>query len=203
MTGEEKLERGEKKRRERTLAIVKNLAAADDSILDVGCGYGWMLKELESAGYKKLYGCDMKRYGLLSRRLVKSKITFKKSCLPKLPFAGRFKAILLCEVLEHLLPCESVVLGTLASVYSYLDTNGSLVVTTPDVSRWKNRVKLLLGKNIYNPVTIYTKEKTRMGRTPHLHEFTKKEILELLRKFRWKSIKISSRHGTLYAVCRK
>lgn len=204
MTAEETLESVESGRRDVIFGlIVKNTRNKNASVLDVGCGYGGILKRLEDSGFANIYGCDKELYGLLERRLKNSKIHFRKAELPEIPFKKQFDIILFNEVIEHLIPGEFVVLKSLKNMHALLAKGGVLMLTTPDIARWKNRIKLLFGKNIFNPVTIYTEENMKLGRSPHLHEYTESEMLALLKRSRWSDIKVNKIKGTMYFLCTK
>lgn len=81
--------------------------------------------------------------------------------------------VIFCEILEHLLlnPDHSV-----SEMGRILRPGGWLIVTTPNVARLANAVRLLRGKNIndgYSPYGIY-------GR--HNREYTLQEVVDLLER---------------------
>ncbi|MDP8235748.1 MAG: class I SAM-dependent methyltransferase [Candidatus Erginobacter occultus] len=71
-----------------------------NSVLDIGCGFGWFLEELQQRGWKRLVGID---YSRLSRRDTgKGLEIINKEFSPKLELEARFDLIILSNVLEHL-----------------------------------------------------------------------------------------------------
>lgn len=86
--------------------------------------------------------------------------------------ANFFDVVLFCEVIEHL---ASDPLKALLEIKRILKPNGYLVLTTPNVCRIENIIKLIVGGNIYDPYSrhgIY-------GR--HNREYTRNELFLLLK----------------------
>jgi SAM-dependent methyltransferase len=79
--------------------------------------------------------------------------------------------VLFCEIIEHLLndPCR--VIGEIKRV---LRTNGTIVLTTPNVSRIENVARMIVGTNMYDPYSAYGP----YGR--HNREYNKHELHALL-----------------------
>lgn len=79
------------------------LVAPDARILDFGCGYGRVLKQLSEAGYNKLYGCDVssKMIALAQHELPETELKVNNGV--NIPFAdGFFDAVLLIAVLTSI-----------------------------------------------------------------------------------------------------
>ena len=69
------------------------------------------------------------------------------------PFgAATYDVVFFCEILEHL---QHDPLAVLAEIKRVLTPNGVLILTTPNVARLENRVRLLAGVNIYDPYSGY------------------------------------------------
>jgi len=89
------------------------------------------------------------------------------------PFpAGDFDVVFFCEILEHLLHDPLAVLREIKRV---LKPGGTLILTTPNVSRLENRARMLAGVNIYDPYSGHG------SYARHNREYTSKEIAHLLR----------------------
>lgn len=82
-----------------------------------------------------------------------------------------FDVVLFCEMLEHLLMNP---LATLRQIHRVLEPGGVLVLTTPNVARLDNVLRLLHGANIYDPYSGYGP----YGR--HNREYTRHELHRLL-----------------------
>jgi len=88
------------------------------------------------------------------------------------PFAdGSFEVVLFCEIIEHLQIDPAAVLREINRI---LKPGGTLILTTPNVSRLENVARMVAGVNIYDPYSGYGP----YGR--HNREYNKHEIYLLL-----------------------
>ncbi len=85
---------------------------------------------------------------------------------------GSIDVVMFCEIIEHLLMNPVAVLR---QIHRVLVPDGLLVLTTPNVCRLENAVRLVNGENIYDPYSGYGP----YGR--HNREYTKSELEYLLR----------------------
>jgi 2-polyprenyl-3-methyl-5-hydroxy-6-metoxy-1,4-benzoquinol methylase len=113
---------------ERRVAFIQERFSESAAVLDVGSGYGVLLGQLARCGYR-VTGVEPSA----ARRAVSRQITDAPTVsagLPSLPMSlGRFDAILLIHVLEHLVdPVEA-----LTSVNKLMEQGGSLVIEVPNV----------------------------------------------------------------------
>lgn len=83
---------------------------------------------------------------------------------------NRFEAVLLGDVLEHLVDPARV----LAQIREVLAPNGSLVISLPNIVHWETRVKVLLGR--FNYQSCGTLDHT------HLRFFTLKTARQLIER---------------------
>jgi 2-polyprenyl-3-methyl-5-hydroxy-6-metoxy-1,4-benzoquinol methylase len=83
---------------------------------------------------------------------------------------GNYDAILLCEVLEHLvrMPLEVII-----ELKNFLNPGGLIFITTPNLVRLSNRIKLLRGKQLFAPY----RPRTYHG---HMREYTPEEVTSIL-----------------------
>lgn len=153
------------------------------NILDIGCGSGYLLDQLNKKLPKsKLYGVDV-------YRLKKNnKWTYKEADITKsLPFFdNNFDCIILGEVIEHLPNPDFV----LREIRRTLVRNGILIVSTPNLVSWANRILVLAG---IQPLFTETSSEVTLGRKfkilgqgnkvqGHLKIFTYKSLEEILIK---------------------
>ncbi len=90
----------------------------------------------------------------------------------RFPFEdGAFDVVLFCEIIEHLTVDP---LAALREIKRVLRSDGVLVLTTPNVNRLENVVKMITGGNIYDPYSAYG----AYGR--HNREYNKHELHLLL-----------------------
>ena len=82
-----------------------------------------------------------------------------------------FDVVLFCEIIEHLLMDPVAVLKEIKRV---LKPGGTLILTTPNVSRLENVAKMIGGANIYDPYSGYGP----YGR--HNREYNKHDLFLLL-----------------------
>ena len=100
---------------------------------------------------------------------------FKHFNIENYPFPFQdnfFDVVLFCEVIEHL---ANDPVTALLHIKRVLKPNGILILTTPNVCRMENIIKLIVGGNIYDPYSrhgIY-------GR--HNREYTRDELFLLLK----------------------
>lgn len=72
-----------------------------ESVLDIGCGYGWTLARL-AGKVKSLVGIDLDEEALATARANYPQIQFLLQTGSSLPFAdGVFDAVILSDVIEH------------------------------------------------------------------------------------------------------
>jgi SAM-dependent methyltransferase len=82
-----------------------------------------------------------------------------------------FSIVLFCEIIEHLLMDP---LRVLSEIRRVLQSDGELILTTPNVSRLENVTRMIAGTNIYDPYSGFGP----YGR--HNREYNKHELHNLL-----------------------
>lgn len=159
-------------------------------IIDIGCGTGFLLDRLsEKLGYSKLTGVDV--YSLDKNK----KWNYKEADITKkLPFtSGSFDCVILGEVVEHVPDPDFL----LREINRILKPGGHLIISTPNLVSWANRVLVLFG---VQPLYTETSTEKNLGRfykilgqgskvQGHLKIFTYKSLEELLLKEKFKVIK--------------
>ena len=145
-------------REKSSLEIMKKLKLGKDAeILDAGCGDGRFTQIIKKVIGSKVKGLEYSKAGI---KLCKDKgldVRFA-DFNDKIPFGdGMFKVIYAGEVLEHLYDPDRF----LEECFRILKDDGHLIITTPNLCNWYNRVLMLFG---IQPVFIETSTiDTRVG----------------------------------------
>lgn len=117
---------------QRVSALVRAHLAqrAAPSVLDVGCGNGWILQAIASVaeGASTLCGIEPSSTGVSNSRLRVPAAHITEGTLDTHTFDRTFDAVVCSEVLEHVEDQSSFV----ASLGSQCAPNGCLVLTTPN-----------------------------------------------------------------------
>jgi methionine biosynthesis protein MetW len=147
--------------------IVRAMVRPGSRVLDVGCGTGATLRELRDA-----LGCRVVGVEPNARRAEAARaegIPVLEGTLESLDpaSAGRFDALLLLDVLEHL----SDPAALLAQARDWLAPDGCVIASVPNVAHWTVRLDLLRGRFDYTDAGI-------MDAT-HLRWFTGKTFRQL------------------------
>ena len=124
------------------------------NLLDIGCGDGSFAEEIRNTLQIDVHGIDISQKGVeyANKRGVKA------GCLDidvdDLPYSdGFFNCVFCGEVIEHLYCPEHL----LSEVYRILSSEGVLILTTPNLGAWYNRLSLLLGfQPIFTDVGLNT-----------------------------------------------
>lgn len=116
----------------RLQAIIKYLKK-NDTILDAGCGKGWISLSLINQGYKNVTSVDLSQKSILysSRigNITKSKFNLIKADLTNLPFNDcSFSVICSMEVLEHIQKLDKA----LTELKRVLYKKGILIISIPN-----------------------------------------------------------------------
>lgn len=112
------------------------------SLLDVGCGDGYIGQKLSKIGYD-VYGLDLskKLVGLAEKSGVKAKVG---DASKNFPFKNNFFDVVFAgEIIEHLFDTRAF----LNEIYRVLRPKGLFVVTTPNLVHLPDRISFLIGKS--------------------------------------------------------
>lgn len=161
--------------------IVVGLGPA--SLLDVGCGRGFLLEQLAARGVNGLVGVDVfsdvrsdaweYRYGDVTQLLPAAD--------------GSFEVVVAGEIIEHV-PNPDLLLREIRRV---LKPGGTLVISTPNLVSWANRILVPLG---VQPLGTETSSEVALGRRHrvlgqgnqvqgHLKVFTHRALTEILERY--------------------
>jgi SAM-dependent methyltransferase len=99
----------------------------------------------------------------------------------ELPFgSGSFDVVIMCETLEHL---NFNPLPVIAEINRVLHTDGYLYLALPNLVSLPNRINLLRGRSIHNPISDFAVQlsaRANMIVGLHWREYTRSELLEML-----------------------
>lgn len=165
----------------KTLQILSQYRAR--RILDLGCGAGDICVEIgKLTGARELYGADISQRAV---DMAKTKgITAIRVDLDNenLPFESKsFDIILALEIIEHLVDPDHLLL----EMKSLLNPGGKVVVSTPNLAWWLNRIALGLGfQPFFTEIStlnagVGKKNSTRSPPVGHLRVFTNHGFKEL------------------------
>ena len=144
------------------------------NILDVGCGYGLLSKELKKT-YPKLdlYGIEhAKETSKSSQKILKllqcniEDMELIKSKLKK----QKFDIIIFSDVLEHLYDPVRII----KTYQSLLKQDGTFIVTVPNIANIFSRIALLFGYFNYSETGVMDKT--------HIRFFNRKNLKQLARE---------------------
>lgn len=167
-----------------------------NNILDVGCGNGHLINQLIQNGYKgKISGVDV-----YTMKNIKT-YSYKKADITKgLPFEKeKYDMVILGEVIEHVPNTDYL----LREIYRVLIPNGTLIISTPNLVCWFNRIIVPLG---IQPLFTETSNEKKFGRIwhvlgqngkseGHLKIFTSRSLKEILE---YTKFNIKERQGVLF-----
>jgi methionine biosynthesis protein MetW len=156
-------------------------------LLDVGCGVGGVAAYLKTAlAIEEICGVDIGQQAV--RAAVQRGVAAVQCDLDSesLPFeGGYFDAIFAGEVIEHLVNPDHF----LQEIRRTLTADGVVVITTPNLASWLNRIVLLCGWQPFETGTSLYHEVGRPrflrlgdggGMAGHLRLYTQKALKELL-----------------------
>jgi SAM-dependent methyltransferase len=170
----------------RCMEIVRRLRA--ERVLDIGCGNGFFLDLCRAAGVG-LTRCAGIEIASAGANIVRSKGYECSAQSAEQPFVYEdeaFDLVFAGEVIEHVVDPDAV----LTEIHRVLAPGGALILTTPNLAAWFNRVLLLLGitpmfvehsyRATYGPAFSLFK---RVGKpVGHLRIFTWVPLREVLKQ---------------------
>lgn len=169
----------------RTLRDISSLLVPGRNILEIGSYLGVVSLALAKQGYL-VTAADIPEYQKNPRLLDKynragvGSIALNLNSYSIAVPDASFDAIIMCETLEHL---NFNPLPVLKEINRILKPGGYLYIALPNLASLVNRVKLLLGCSIHNPVSDFVaqlSENDNMLVGIHWREYTRNELLELL-----------------------
>jgi 2-polyprenyl-3-methyl-5-hydroxy-6-metoxy-1,4-benzoquinol methylase len=138
-------------------------------VLDVGCSWGYLARELLTRGNTSVVGMELDpELGERAREVCEQVIVgdVERVEFPWEP--ASFDAVMCGDVIEHLRDPED----WMRRIRPFIRPGGKLVVSTPNVANWSNRLALAAGVWRYTEVGIVAET--------HSFLFTKKTLEETL-----------------------
>lgn len=162
--------------------ILKDGAGKKQDILDIGCNDGELMEVYSK--YGSVLGVDLNLEGI---KECKNKGLNCISCdffnLPNSYF-GKFDVIVAGDIIEHIFETDLF----LQKIYSFLTSDGKLLLTTPNLASFGRRIMLFCGVNPY--IEFSTKLPSADFNVGHIRYFTFKNLKDLLYSAGFKNIKI-------------
>jgi ubiquinone/menaquinone biosynthesis C-methylase UbiE len=124
------------------------------TILDIGCGTGFFSAKLNTLYPKsRIYGIDISHKALRYAKQKYKNIYFKwADAEKKLPYPDNyFDLVVSGEHIEHIVDTDNY----LSEINRVMNDRGYLLLTTPNLASWYNRIFLLLGKQPYKTEASY------------------------------------------------
>ena len=162
------------------------------SLLDLGCGRGFLLNQLAARGLTGLTGMDV------YDDVVAERFTYSRGDITRqLPFDdARFDCVVAGEVIEHVPNPDEL----LREVRRVLVPGGTLILSTPNLVSWANRILVPMG---IQPLSTETSSEVALGRRHpvlgqgnqvqgHLKVFTFRSLAEILERY---GFEVISREG--------
>lgn len=120
-------------------------------LLDIGCGDGQISELIAKSTKFKVFGVDLSSQNVT--RCTKRGIACTQSNLDKkLPYkSGYFDFVFAGEVIEHLFDTNKF----LKEINRVLKPGGVLIITTPNLAHFPDRLRFLFGKNPTNISPIH------------------------------------------------
>ena len=167
------------------MALDLLLSTRPKRVLDVGCGDATTSSKTSRMANFDIYGVDISSIAVEKAASYGVKAQRVDISTESLPFEnGFFDAVFATEILEHLMDPDFAIL----EINRVLRTNGSLIVSTPNLGAWYNRLVLLIG---FQPFSVEVSTRENFGRVlrktslpvGHIRSFTLPALVQFLRRY--------------------
>lgn len=153
-----------------THMLVYERIAPESNVLDIGCATGYFAKELDKKNCR-VWGMDSDKIALKQAIKYCRKTFFcDLEKIKSIPFGMKFDYILLLDVIEHLINPTNI----LALSQKYLEKDGRIIISTPNIAFISIRLALFFGRFRYRNLGIMDEK--------HIHFYTKSTFTGLLQK---------------------
>jgi len=147
------------------------LVGSGKTVLEVGCGFGAVSRELQRNGCK-VYGIELNpKRARIAAQFCEEVMCRNIEEITRLEFEKKeFECILLGDVLEHLINPD-VILNRLGE---FLAPHGRIILSVPNIANWSVRWDFLKGKFEYQSEGLLDKT--------HLRFFTFRSINQMIQE---------------------
>lgn len=160
--------------------IISEAIGKNNKVLDIGCNDGYIGKIADKSN--RFYGLDYLPQSIrITKKAYQDALVYNLHNLKSLPWKTKFDVILFADVLEHVMYPEKVLIFF---TKNYLNDNGRIIISLPNIANWQIRMKLLFGNFNYKEIGIMDKT--------HLHFYTFKSAEKLLTNCSLSLFKITS-----------
>jgi ubiquinone/menaquinone biosynthesis C-methylase UbiE len=188
-------------REKKSLNLIKKLPIRSGKFIDVGCGIGYFINALQAVDTRfECFGVDYSKYNLRKAKSTGAKL--KKCNLEEgIPYEDNtFDLVYAAELIEHIANTDLV-----ASEFNrILKKGGYVIITTPNLCAWFNRLLILLGIQpiFYESSTVDPNngagiiKRFKKGTIPvgHIRIFTKRALTDLLESNGFEIIAVKGTH---------
>ena len=123
-----------KEKHEKSISFLNDYINEDDDILEIGCGGGNFLYQLQNQGYKKLTGIEPSEKnvaGIIDRWNIQCYVGAIGENISEIQ-DSKYKLVILECVLEHILDLG----GAISQLKGYIERDGYLFLELPDITNW-------------------------------------------------------------------
>lgn len=117
---------------------LKSVLGSGGTILEAGCGLGFLAKYLEGEETFKIVGIDISEYAIQVAKNRSSRSSFLVASAEKLPFKSAiFHAVIAFDLLEHIKCPDNFINGT----FNILKRGGVFIIRTPNLDSYGAKKK--------------------------------------------------------------
>lgn len=160
-----------------------SLIGSKKRVLDVGCYDGTIAKQIEASG-NEVVGIDIakKAVEMANKKGINAFVcNVEEDNLPSK--IGKFDVVVAGELIEHIFDPDSF----LKKLSSVLKSDGSLILTTPNLSGLGSRLSLLRGE-----LPWMIENDILPGKSGHIRYFTPTELKKLLDRQGFKNVEFTT-----------
>ena len=156
-------------------AIIR-MCGTGKKILDIGCFTGYLMERLKEKN-NEVYGVDISQKAVSNAK--KKGLTVSQGDVEKgLKFKDNtFDVIVMGEIIEHVFDTDKVI----REIRRMLKSEGSVVITTPNIACLNRRLRLLLGENPYIDIGVLNDD-NKTTASGHIRYFTFANLKILLER---------------------